>query len=449
MLITFINLKPNIESNHPRHVLPPLDIGYCASLLEKNRDKAKLIDLNVKNLSIDELVSYVNKNKSDAVVIKPTINATKFTLMVSKSIKDIVKRIFLIGPFASIYYKDFIFENSPIDLVILNEPELTLVELVENIKKDKSINNIRGIVYYNKKTIKTKQRPLIKNLNALPFPKHELFVDKGYTFYYPVNIKKKINVGYVLASRGCHHNCIFCSLIERVSYGNKYRFRNPKNIADEMELLKSKGVNVIYFIDDNFTENMPHVIDFCDEIIKRKLDIKWVAQSRIDNLNREVLVKMKKAGCSTLCLGIESGSNRILKILNKGCNKNQISKTVKFIKEQDIKIMADFIIGSPTETKKEIMKSLIFAKELCPEMINVSFFTLYNPNFNNRYKNSRFNVINNFSNLNNTELKHFQRYFYKKYYLHPKFITKFILKQCIFAALNWRKFMANTLKFLF
>lgn len=450
MITTFINLKPNIGSNHPRHVLPPLDIGYCASLLEKSGNKADLIDLNINNQSINKLLSHVKENKSNVLVIKAAINTTELTLELSKKIKDAVKKIFLLGPFASLYYKDFIFKGSPIDLVILDEPELTLLELVENLKKNKSINHTAGIAYYNKKIIKTEQRPLINNLDSLPFPKQEFFVNKRYPFYYPVNIKKKINVGYILSSRGCQYNCVFCLPVERDSYGKAFRMRNPKNVVDEMKLLRSKGVNVIYFIDDFFTGNSKYVLNICDEIINRKLNLKWIAQCRIDSLNKDLLVKMKKAGCSTLCLGIESGSDRVLKILNKGINKNQITETVKMIKEQGIMIMADFIIGSPTETKNEMKDSLNLAKKLCPEMINISLFAIYNPkNFDNKYKNfSRFDVTSNFSKLNDKELKQFQKYFYLKFCLSPEFISKLILKQGIFTVLNWRKFIFDVLRYL-
>jgi len=455
MKILFINFRPNIKSSHPRHILPPLDIGYCASLLEKNGNTVELIDLNIKNFSIDGLTSYINKNKNDVVVIKPAINTVKLALVLSKKIKRIVKKIVLIGPFASLYYKDFIFKASPVNLVILNEPELTLLELIRNLKKSKNINHIASIVYYNKKIILTEEKPLIKNLSSLPFPKHGFFVNGGYTFYYPVNIKKKIKMGYILSSRGCPHNCIFCSL-ERASYGKPYRMRTPKNIVDEMELLKNCGVNVIYFVDDNFTENKKHTIKICNEIIKRKLDLKWIAQSRVDNLNSELLVKMKKAGCSTLCLGIESGSDRILKILNKKISVRKILDVNNQIKKIGIWRVGFYIIGNPSETKEEIEKTFELAKKLYCEMIQIHFFTFYQDSQNHRNKKSfktenypyKF-VCSNYSEINNKELMEFQKYFYKKYYLNPKFITKFIIKQGIFAALNWRKFMVDTLKFLF
>lgn len=450
MIITFINLKPNIKSNHPRHILPPLDIGYCASLLEKRGNKVNLIDLRVKDYSINEIIHYTKEKKTDLMIIKPMIHTVEFTLRLAKKVKNKVKKIILIGHFSSLYYRSFISEYSGVDLVILNEPELTLLEFVENYKRDKNTNKIRGIAYYNNKIVKTKPRDLIKDLDSLPFPKHELFVNKGYTFYYPVNIKKKINVGYILSSRGCPHNCVFCSSVERDSYGKDYRIRSPKNIADEMELLENYGVNVIYFIDDTFTESSSHVSGVCDEMIKRKIDIKWVAQSRIDTLNRELLVKMKKAGCSTLCLGIESGSDRILQILNKDVTVNQIKKVCKMIKQNGVWILADYIINNPTERKKEMQDTLNLAKQLLPEMINVSYFTMYNPQqFGNVDENlSRFSITSNFTDLNDKELTQFQKHFYQKYYLNPKFLIQFIYKQGIFAVLNWRQFIFDTLKYL-
>ncbi|MFH1641555.1 MAG: radical SAM protein [Nanoarchaeota archaeon] len=449
MKITFINLKPNIKSDHPRHTLPPLDIGYCASLLEKKGNKTYLVDQNIWGYTINQLRDSIIKNKSDILIVKPGINNVKYTLELSNKTKDIVKKIFLIGPFASLYYKDFIFKESPIDLVVLNEPELTLLELSENYGKDKELRNIEGVVYYDKKIIITRQRKLIKKLDILPFPKHEFFIRKGYTFYYPVNIRKKTNTGYILSSRGCPHKCIFCSTIERVSYGRLYRTRCPKNIVDEMIMLKDQGINVIYFIDDNFTENRHHVIDVCDEIIRRKLDIKWVAQSRISDLDRIMLTRMKKAGCSTLSLGIESGSNRILRILQKNITTSKIRQAFKLIKKQKLLVNANFILGNPTETEAELKQTLNLAKILMPEMVTFSFYTVYDPkNFNNRFINtSRFDVKNNPSKLTGRELKSFQKKFYIKYYMNMRFILNFMLKQGIYTILNLRKLIAITLKF--
>jgi radical SAM superfamily enzyme YgiQ (UPF0313 family) len=426
--------------------------------LEKEGNETELLEIiNTKDLQ--QALDLVKKKKIDIIVIEPFLNF-KVALRLAKKLKNFVKRILAIGPVASVIPEKFVFKKSPVEFCIIGEPELTLLKVIKRLENGKSVKCIKGIAFFDyskNKLVKTGFGEFVNNLDKLPFPKHSFFLNnQKYNFYYPVNIRKKIKMGYILASRGCPYNCLFCSPIERVSYGKKLRVRSATNIADEMQFLESQGVNVVYFRDDCFNANKKWVVDVCDEIIKRKIKIKWVANCRPDNFDKRVLIKMKKAGCSTVCLGIESGSDRILSMLNKGITVKKVQKVIKLINEIGIWVVGFFIIGNPSETKEEMEQTFKLAKRLQPEMIQLHFFTPYpgSPAFklySYKIKSSKFLPSNSLSQMNIEELERYQRYFYRKYYFSPRFIKKYISKQFIPLVRNffmYKNLIKKTLNFL-
>lgn len=446
MKVCFVNLTYSLtpEKEHPRHILPPLDIGYCASLLDKNGHVTDFIETATKKDLLGYVINYLKKEGADIVVLKPSIHTLDFTLRLAKKIRKLTKHIFVIGPLASLNPALFLFKGSSIDACVINEAESTLLEVINTLQSNKSIKKVKGIAYFRNGIVRTQSRENIKNLGALPFPKHSFFINKGYTFYYPVNIKKRMNVGYMLSSRGCPYKCLFCSPIERASYGKEYRCRSAKNIADEMQLLESKGINTVYFLDDSFAVNKKIVEELCDEVIRRKLRLRWVVQARADTLDEKILMKMKQAGCSTICLGIESGSERILKMLKKDIATKDVVRTVRLIKKAGIWIVGFFIIGNPTETKEEMKETFRFAKKLLPDMIQLHFFTPYPGSAAFKkfklddIRSFKFNQTKQFSKISVEELKQFQKHFYIKYCLNPRFIVKYLFKRMPYLVANWK-----------
>jgi len=457
MRILFINFTNFVQGRHPRHILPPLDIGYCASLLDEKDYKTELLEIiEVKHLQ--QTLDFVESEKIDVIVLKPFLNP-QLALKLATKLERFVRCIIVMGPVASLSPHEFIFKNSPVDFCVIGEPEFTVLELIDTVQNKRSKKNVRGIAFFSSsrnKLVKTRRRKLIKNLDRLPFPKHSFFLDGGYNFFYPVNMRKKMKISNMLASRGCPYNCLFCSPIERVSYEKKFRVRSAKNVVDEMQFLKKIGVNAIYFRDDCFNVNKKWVIGFCDEIISRGLKIKWVAQCRVDLLDEKILTKMKEAGCSTVCLGVESGSDRILSILNKGVTVKKMQEMIKLIDKIGIWIVCFFIIGNPSETESEMKQTFRFAKQLLPDMIQLHFFTPYPGSL--AFKSSeavdgfsKFWPLNSFSQMNIEKLKKFQKYFYRKYYFNPRFIKKFIFRSSIPLIKNYSidiNLIKTTLKFL-
>ena len=458
-------MDPNIffSNPHPQDISVPMDIAYSISLLRENGHKVQFIDTRATKMSLEALLDKINYFNPQIIGIQSTTPTADLSLKLAQNVKNLINPlIFAFGQHATAQPRTFIFEDSPIDICIRGEPELTIKDLVFKYSKKENLHNILSITIFNKgKTIDNPNREPIGNLDKLPFPSHDFFLNGNYKLYYPVNLLRVLKWGFILGSRGCMHSCIFCSPTLRVSYGKKLRSRSPTNIVDEMRYLISKGVNAIHFVDDNFMSDITYVESLCDEIIKRKIRVAWVAQTRVDNISEKVLQKMRKAGCSTLCMGVESGSERILKILGKGISRVQIKKAFDLCKKAGLLTVGYFMIGNPTETKKEIEESIQFCKKLKPDLIQVAFFTPYpgSPYFeklNNTKKKqydhfSHYNKpIFNFSKVKN--LKKIQKSFYKRYYFSPSYLIKHLFKRIPFMLLNFKeeyKLISNTLMFLF
>ncbi|MCP4405809.1 MAG: radical SAM protein, partial [bacterium] len=180
---------------------------------------------------------------------------------------------------------------------------------------------------------------------------------------------------------GCPHNCEFCSEVMRVSTGKQLRGRSAKNIANEMEHLEKQGVNICSFQDDSFSANRSLVVELCEELIARKSTMPWMARVRIDELDYDRLVLMKQAGCVMLGIGVESGCERIIRLMNKTRKPEQwieqCRKICKWTRELGIGTNAYYVLGNPTETREEIEQTITLALELNTDSIQVHFYTPY------------------------------------------------------------------------
>ena len=195
---------------------------------------------------------------------------------------------------------------------------------------------------------------MIEDLNALPYLNWERSEIDKYPYIYPLRYNKRIMSGYISTSRGCPHACTFCSPTIRKSFGTRLRLRSPERIGEDIERLTKQGVNVISFEDDDFTLNKEHVTAVCNEILKRKLDIRWGCHARVDEVEPEILAIMKKAGCALLLFGIESGSQRVVNVLHKASAKSgweqKAQQAIHDVRKAGIASCAMFIVGCPTET---------------------------------------------------------------------------------------------------
>lgn len=424
---------------HPYNRKSPLQIGYMISLLKKEY-KVSFLDGWIARYPLDLLLRKTNNFNSSVAVLSFIANDRQFTLKYATKAKEFAPhiKIICIGPDASTLPEALIFKGSPIDFVLRGECELDLLELLGNFDSPENLKRIRSLYYKEKRQAEI---ALIENPDRLPMPQHFLFRFKDYISIYLLPLNFELRWGYILSSRGCPHQCMFCSPVMRSSYGLKVRFRSIKNVIEEMLYLKSLGINIVSFEDDDFTISRERTIELCREMIDKKIDLAWIAHARITELSKDLMAAMKAAGCVLLRVGIESGSNRVINILSKTKKMVDWSKVVQKVfkeaKKVNLLLHAMFIIGSPDEEEADLNLTIKLIKKIEPNSIQVHYFAAYPGSrvFTEYWCNRKFDTkihhynpleIMNLSRIETKRLKTVQRRMYRSFYLSLPFIVKHI-----------------------
>lgn len=260
-------------------------------------------------------------------------------------------------------------QNKDVDIVIRGEGEQSLLELVKQLESGDRLDRIDGITYkINDEIIHNNDRPLLENLDNLPFPARHLLL---YKETYPVH-----GFGLLFTSRGCPFRCIYCA--SHKVWGRKVRYRSANNVVEEIkEVSRTYKTKYFSFEDDTFTLNRKRVEAICDLLIDEKLDILWRCETRAELLTDKLVSKMKKAGCYSIAIGVESGDPITLKRIQKGITINQVIDVSKILRNHDIEMEAYFMIGFPWETAKNINNTVSFMKRLDPQSAIYSVATPY------------------------------------------------------------------------
>ena len=249
------------------------------------------------------------------------------------------------------------------DCVVRGEGEFATLELADG----KPERSIKGLSFKkNGETIHNDDRPFIKNLDELPFPARDLFI----------NDTEFLDPGNISTGRGCSFACSYCAsprLWHRAA-----RFRSVENVMSELEYLaKHYPGTLVRFVDDTFSLNKRRALAICRRIIESNTGIKWVCDTRVDCLDDELLSLMKEAGCVRIKIGVESGSDRILKRINKGVTTDDMRRAVHLIKQHAIPLTIYLMAGFPGETNDDLRQTIAFAKELAPDYVSLSVLAPY------------------------------------------------------------------------
>ena len=420
---------------------PPLGLLYLAGYIKKYSDyELKIIDAQVEKMSYHQLDEEIKKFNPDIV----GITAMTFTLLdVLKSVEITKKRcpkskIVIGGPHVQIYPEETA-NLKNIDYVVLGEGEKIFLKLIQNIDQPEKLKNVNGLVFKESgKIINTGKPDFLNNLDELPFPPRKIL---PYKKYFSLLAKGKV-ITTMFTSRGCPFQCAFC---DRPAMGRIFRARSAKNVIDEMEECLELGIKEIFIYDDTFTVDRQRVVDMCNEIIKRNLKFIWDVRARVNTVDEELLFLLKKAGCERIHYGVEAGTEKILKVLNKQISLEQTLRAFKITKEAGIQTLAYFMIGAPTETKEDIMQTIEFMKKLKPDFVQITLLTPFpgtkiyqlaleekvfddywrefarspQPGFKTKYWTKE---------LSSDELKKLLTIAYKKFYIRPIYIIKRIFK---------------------
>jgi anaerobic magnesium-protoporphyrin IX monomethyl ester cyclase len=368
---TLVN-PPYPSGAHQHQPFIPLGIGYLAAVLEKNQFEVDVIDCQALKLSYEEFKSEIGKRQPDIVGVTSTTLSYKPALQIAKIAKETnPKCLTILGGCHGTFWDDKALQEWPyLDIVVRKEGENTLLDLVKNLEAGKVFHNVLGITCRKgEEIIRNPDRPYIENLDSLPFPAHHLFPIKHFRKYGKV-------VFPLSTSRGCTFWCNFCSAVRM--FGRRYRMRSPKSVADELEFLHQKyGADQFTFYDDTFTVNQDRVEKICKEIQDRKLKIKWDCETRVDLVTRDLLSKMRRAGCIAVWFGVESGSQQVLEAMKKKLSLNQTKKAFKWAEEAGMMTIASVILGFPGETSETAWETVKFVEELNPSDVGYYIATPY------------------------------------------------------------------------
>jgi radical SAM superfamily enzyme YgiQ (UPF0313 family) len=324
-------------------------------VLEQNDFEVRIMDCPACKMDHEKL-------RADLASFKPTlIGIASMTATIPSALKSarVAKeacpdaKVLMGGPHATFADTQILTEEPAVDIVVRGEGEETLLELARNSPKLEKLGEIKGITFkYDNQIVQTPDRPFIQNLDELPRPSYKSIPIERYRIYG----KKFLPI---MTSRGCPFQCSFC--VASQMFGAKFRARSPKNVVDEIEWLRDTyGAEGISFHDDTLTLDRKRIFDICDEIINRKIRLAWGCQTRVDQVSKEVLAKMRKAGCNEVSFGVESGCQRILDAVKKRVSVEQSENAVKWAKEEGLFVAVSTIIGYPGETKETMKQTLDF-----------------------------------------------------------------------------------------
>jgi anaerobic magnesium-protoporphyrin IX monomethyl ester cyclase len=370
MKFSFVNAGPNAglderEGKKAVGAWPPLGVLYLAAVLKEKGVEVSVLDQAAKGLTIRETVSWIRAENPDVLGFSTFATSGRTAALISNEVKKENPNVTIVfGNYYATFNPERILRKYPsVDIIVRGEGEQTVVDLVNCFENRGRLKDVLGISFRNGSNVaSTGERPLIQDLDCLPFPDRSLIDETYHSVIVGANVAPRKFTSLV-SSRGCVYRCRFCCCTQFAR--NRWRPRSVKNTLEELCFLASEGYEQFVFVDDSFTANPKNVIRLCREMRKERLDMEWICEGRVDNASYQLFWETAKAGCRILYFGIESANQRILDYYNKRITPEQSKTAVRTARRAgaDV-IVGSFIVGAPDETRKEIQNTIEFANKI-------------------------------------------------------------------------------------
>ncbi|MDD5163572.1 MAG: radical SAM protein [Candidatus ainarchaeum sp.] len=368
-------VKLNAEADE---IIPPVGLGYLASAVRKSHN-VEILDCLKENMNLRDFLGFLQGKKIDLIGFLFFSMNYEQIKSYSKAIKEKFPGIFIAvgGPHPSALPRETLEEIQEIDFAFLGEAELGFAQLADVLAKKKffpkDLEKVFSLAWRNKGKIVLNPKKILENIDDVGLPAWDLLKPEAYPQAPHGSFSKQFPTAPIIITRGCPYSCTFCggSLVS----GKRIRYRGLDSVIEEIELLVKKHcIREIHIEDDNFTMNKDFVEKFCKALIKKNFGITWACPNgvRLDTLDRELLLLMKKSGLYVISVGIESGSDRILKSVKKVLTTKQIREKIELIDSIGFDVIGFVMLGFPTETEKEIEKTIDFVCSLPLKRINFS-----------------------------------------------------------------------------
>jgi len=359
----------------------PLGLLYIAAVLDKAGIKTEILDAFMADfpfrkigdttevgMPYGKIKEEIQRRKPDIVgIANPFTCQVEHTVRVADIVKEIDPSILTVvgGPHGTVVPLEFLEEARNVDIVVIGEGEYTMLDIVRFFEGKKKIDDVQGIANRrDERVVLNSPRPFNKNLDELPYPAYHLVDMEQYLNPKTIEYRSFQNRALsMITSRGCPFNCSFCSV--HLHMGKTFRAHSADYVIDHIEYVVNKyRVKTIYFEDDNLTFDLKRFEEICDKIIEKDIKFQWETPNgvRADYLTLDLLKKMKKSGCQSVFVGIESGDQYVLdNIIGKRLKLKNVIKFAEMCKKIGLKTGAFYVIGFPGETKENMRNTINFA----------------------------------------------------------------------------------------
>lgn len=354
----------------------PLGLAYIASNLEKAGHRVSILDAPALGIGSGDIPEHIRGSGYSIAGVAMLTPMYARSVEVVRTIRNDFPEMPIVvgGAHPTILPKETLLRNPEIDFAVLGEGEGVMLNLVKALENGESTAEIPGLAYRTADGVRVNPVPTpVADLDDLPIPARHLLPMNAY---HMTRSRTKSNHAYTVSvARGCPFDCAFCCRI----FGRKVRHHSVNRIMEEIGILIERyGAKEINLEADTLTLNKPFLSALCDGLISSGISkrIAWTCESRVDTIDAELLRKMKQAGCWQISYGVETGTQRLLDLIHKGITLERIERTFAFTKQIGITIRAFYMLGLPTETREESLRTISLAKRLDAEW---SQFTLCTP----------------------------------------------------------------------
>jgi len=419
---------------------PPFGLCYLAAVTRQRGLNTSIVDAQALNLDVPETVTAILSAAPDYVGITITtqliVSATTIAREIKQRNPDI--KVIVGGAHVTALPKETLLDNLHFDFGVIGEGEQTLIELLDALEEAKELKSVSGLVAREPAngTFLTGKRPMIRNLDELPYPAFDLLPNMVKYYRVTTQTVNRLPALSLITSRGCPGKCTFC---DTSVHGHVPRAHSAEYVADLMTTLnKEYGARTIFFDDDNFLIFKPRLKELAKILKSRQLDLTWSCMARVDTVDLETLEVAKSGGCWQINYGIETGSQKILDFYRKNITLEQVERAIVLTKKAGLRTKGFIMFGNPLETTESIKTTIDFIKRLDLDDVSISFFTPFPGSgiyeevekygkFDKDWERmSCFDIVFVPHGFTEQELRGWVRTAYRQFYFRPKIILSYL-----------------------
>lgn len=416
--------------------VPPLSLLSVATVVKHDGHAVTLMDAPAEGRDIESVQKEI-KDFEIVFVLTSTMTFNEDLWAINKLKEKHPRLLSIFFGSQPSFMPENCLRRSGVDIIVRKEPELAIRDVIRGLnEKSDGWKSVRGIGFMENGVCRINDDyPFVSNLDDLPIMDRTL-LPAGANYFNP--FISRYPFATTCTSRGCPGKCTFCTA--SAFFGKKIRFNSAEKVLEEIEYLIKMGYHEVYFRDETFSIFRKRNQVICEAIIKRGLDIAWIANARAGTIEREELELYRQAGCHLIKVGVESGSQKVLDNMQKGITTGEIRELFRNLKATGIDSHAHLMLGNPGETKETVEETMKFVNEIEPTTIDYGICTPYpgstlfedlkktypdlsdgtDTDLSNLHVKGLFNEY--YSELKGEELEAALRRAYRSFYMRPRYI---------------------------